>query len=148
MSDTGFRQAGYSPKTALLCFQNVLIPGESVGEFRSARLKITYYDTNDKEIAEIFPALWWGDSQAVAVDIGATTSCAVAASFLAGKWTACQVIDAPLNFGTENRLELVDLPIGQVNISATLIGEHNLSIKPIEGMLFLEKDGSALFVEW
>jgi hypothetical protein len=138
----GFRQTGDTPHVALLCFQNVPIAGEPVGEFRSARLKITYHEPEGKEIAEIFPALWWGDSQAAAIDINATTSCAVLASFLPGLW------NAPSDLGPRHRLQLVDLPFGQINISATLIGENNLSIKPVEGMLFLGEDGHATFLEW
>ena len=130
------------PQMLALCFENVLIPNEPVGEFKSARLKVVYYNNpGGEEILEVFPARWWGTKEAT-VNLGTKKMYAEIASYFEGGWKAHQVVEMKTG---PNTLLIRFLPLGEKRIVATLIGEGNLSIAPITGILTLEKGGSASF---
>ena len=139
---------------ATLCFENVLIPGESIANFRFARLRVNYSDFSTGEIvATVFPARWH-NSPDIPIDILAgEKKCAVIASCIGSKWTTDSLILVPVSpdleygfGGSEYRRERVTLPIGRIKIEATLIGERNLSILPVTGVLTLGESGTASFL--
>ena len=138
----------------LFCFENVLIPGKPIENFHSARLRVIYRDFSSGEtIAEAFPARWH-DSPDDSISICADENkCAVIASCIGSKWTTDSLIDVPINpaleygfGGSEYKRESIPLPLGRIKIKATLIGEQNLSLPPIEGILTLGENGHASFV--
>jgi hypothetical protein len=133
-----------------LCFENVLIPNESIDEFRLARLKVAYYGhPSGEKILEVFPAKWCGTTEG-AVDIGTEKICGEIASYnarlsiprLFSGWEAHQVMETKAD---PNGVLIRFLPLGAIKIVATLIGEGNLSLTPFTGILTLEEDGSAAF---
>jgi hypothetical protein len=146
----GFRHIVFDPilpelTAAALCYQNVPITGEQIGEFSSARLKVNFYRESDgEEIAEAFPAKWI-DLDAPSITIGVTTKCAIIASCIAGKWGVDRLIDPSLGW-VYNNVESTKLPLGRIRIVATLFGQNNVSVPPITGTLILGEDGSASFV--
>ena len=142
----GLIEVSEPPQMLALCFENVLIPDVRVDEFKSARLKVTYYThPGGEEILEVFPARWWGTKEAT-VNLGTKKRCAEIASYnpsaFMNKWQAHQVIEMKTD---PNTLLIRFLPLGAIRIVATLIGEGNLSIAPFTGILTLEKGGSASF---
>lgn len=150
----GFETQGDEPTGALLCFQLVLVPGEPVKDFPDAHLKIDYYQkTDEKIIAEVFPAVWW-DSGKGTVDIGHRKQRAMIASYFQGKWTANEVVEIPMYLDSEieeadslskTEFKATELPFGEIKIIATIIGRRNLSLRAVSGILTLGKDGSASF---
>lgn len=155
----GFRRIQIDPDfpdltLATLCFENALIPGKPVVDFHFARLQVNYSDFSTEEmIAEAFLARWH-DSPHAPIDISAgRKQCAIIASCISSKWATDSLIDTPINpaleydfGGSEYKHESVPLPLGRIKIKATLIGTHNLSIPPVEGILTLGADGSASFL--
>ena len=140
---------------AALCFENILIPGKSLGNFRLAELRVVYRDfTTGEVIATAYPAKWH-DSPDAPIDICADEKrCAIIASSLGSKWATDSLIEVTINpelqygpGGTEYKRESVPLQLGRIKVKATLIGAHNLSIPPVEGILTLGEDGNASFVE-
>jgi hypothetical protein len=140
---------------ATLCFENVLIPDESIADFHFARLQVTYSDLNTGGvIAETF-MVRWHESPAAPIDICAGRKCcAIIASCIGSKWATDALIDTPINpaleygfGGSEYKHESVPLPLGRIKVKATLIGTRNLSISLIQGTLTLGEDGNASFVE-
>jgi len=140
------------PQTLAVCFENVLIPNESIEEFKSARLKVSYYSCpSGEEILEVFPAKWCGTREAV-INIGTKKVCGEIASYYGSlgpsgptrysKWKAHHVIET---IADQNGILIRFLPLGPMKIVATLIGEGNLSLAPFTGILTLEKEGSATF---
>jgi len=140
---------------AALCFENTLIPEEAIADFHFARLQVHYSDpaTGDV-IAKAFLARWH-DSPDAPIDIlGGERKCAIIASCIGSKWATDSLIDAPINpaleygfGGSEYKHASVPLPLGRIKVKATLIGTHNLSIPPVDGILTLGKNGSASFVQ-
>jgi len=132
------------PQMLALCFENVLIPNEPVAEFESARLKVVYYNhPGGEEILEVFPARWCGTKEAT-INLGTKKMYAEIASYssFGSRWHAHQVVEMKTG---PNTLLIRFLPRGEIRIVATLIGEGNLSIAPVTGILTLEKGGSASF---
>lgn len=139
------------PTFAALCFQNVPITGQALGEFRCARLKAEYYDAaTGQKIAEVFPVRWHEFMQPT-VDLSFVTRCALIASFIGNKWTADRMVEiqpnpaAEYEFEPDYRPESTDLPLGAIRIVATLFGEKNVSIAPIRGILTLDQNGVVHF---
>lgn len=143
--DTGVEH----PQTLAVCFENVLIPNESIEELKSARLKVNYYSSlSGEEILEVFPAKWCSTREA-AINLRTKKAYGEIASYygsvgpaLESKWKAHQVIET---IADPNGILIRFLPLGPMKIVATLIGEGNLSLTPFTGILTLEKDGSATF---
>jgi len=137
----------------LFCFENVLIPGKPIENFRFARLRVAYRDLSTGEvIAESFPAKWHGSPDAPIDILGGEKKCAVIASCIGSKWTTDSLREEPVNprlsyglGGTEYTRECFPLPLGRMKIEATLTGERNLSISPVSGVLTLGEIGSASF---
>jgi hypothetical protein len=123
----------------LICFQNVPKPGEPIGDFREARLSVEYRVEATGEVWDtIFPARWASESPQN-VSIGVVPICAFLAAYYPledRKWKALR----------NDKIEGITLPPDRFRIKATLIGENNLSIKPIKGILTLEEDGRASWV--
>jgi hypothetical protein len=122
--------------TVTIGFQNVLIPGKPIGDFRNARLRVEYrLEATDKEWDTIFPARWACYEQDD-IPIGVVPQHAFLASYYDTdkEWYALSTADR------------TRLPIGGLKIKATLIGEGNLSLPPITGVLTLGEGGSASFV--
>lgn len=138
----GLASISEPPQMLALCFENVLIPNERVNEFKSARLKVVYYNhPSGEEILEVFPARWWGTREA-SVNLRTKKMCAEIVSYFDNGWKAHQVIEMKTD---PNTLLIRFLPFGTIRIVATLIGEDNLSLPPFTGILTLEKGGSASF---
>lgn len=146
----GFKRIEIDPQfpdlsMAALCFQNVPVSGEPIGEFGYARLKVDYHiPSTGERITEVFPAKWF-DCHGPSVRIDVTTKCALIALCIGSKWTADRIIEDSEDWRGEFRVECVDLPLGQIKIVATLLGEHNLSIAPVVGILTLGENGAATF---
>jgi hypothetical protein len=147
----GFKSIQIDPQRpglsfAILYFQNIPIAGESVGEFRHARVRVTYrHESTDEEITDIFPARWNGEDDA-AVNIGFHAQGAVIASCIGDEWTADRTIKKQAHWGTYTEVESIPIPTGTLKITATLIGENNISLAPITGILTLGNDSTASFV--
>jgi hypothetical protein len=144
----GIMKVDGHPQMLALCFENVLIPNESIDELRSARLKVAYYGhPNGEKILEVFPAKWCGTTES-AVNIGTKKICGEIASYgrefppLDSKWNAHELIETKAG---PNGVLIQFLPNGTMKIVATLIAEGNLSLTPFTGILTLEKRGSATF---
>jgi hypothetical protein len=138
---------------ATLCFENVLIPRESIADFRFARLRVNYRDFSTGEtIAEAFPARWHNSPDDPIDILAGEEKCAIIASCFGSKWATDSLIDVPANpaleygfGGSEYKRESVPLPLGCIKVKATLIGEHNLSIQQVSGILTLAENGNASF---
>lgn len=160
MRFVGFRRIQINPDfpdlaLATLCFENVLIPGKLIADFHFARLKVNYLDFSTGDaIAKAFPARWHDSPEAPISICASEIKCAIIASCIGNKWATDSLIDTPINpaleygfGGSEYKHESVPLPLGRIKIKATLIGTHNLSIPPVEGILTLEKNGAASFTQ-
>lgn len=124
--------------TAKICFQNVAIPGEQIGYFREARVKVDYsLEAYSEQVATIFPARWIGFDEGE-IEVGVTPQCAVLAVYLGTSWIAVDI--------SNNRFQYTPLPSTRLKIVATLFGENNLSLPPIAGLLILGEDGIASFI--
>jgi hypothetical protein len=147
----GLAQVDEHPQMLGLSFENVLIPNEPIDEFRSARLKVAYYNhPSGEEILEVFPAKWCSTRDG-AVNIGTKKVYGEIASYYGeaaldcrSRWKTHQVIETKAG---PNGILIRFLPLGAMKIVATLIGEGNLSLSPFTGILTLEKDGAATFEE-
>jgi len=134
--------------TAKICFRNVETPGKPVGDFRGARLKVEYFlDSSGEEVATVFPARWIGyDQDAIAIDF--VPRCAVLAVQIDIGWCALSTTEIPSEnseAGWKWNVERTALPAARLRIKATLIGENNLSILPVVGVLELCENGNAKF---
>ncbi len=132
---------------AKICFQNVAIPGQEVGRFREAQLRISYsLERSGEEVALVFPARWIGHDKGQ-IEIGPKTQCAVLTYFTGKSWQTITFRDSPLASGWLDRIEYITLPSGRISIKATLFGENNFSLEPFMGVLTLGKDGDASFMK-
>jgi hypothetical protein len=147
----GFKHIVFNPllpelTAAALCYQNVPIIGEQIGEFYSARLKVSFHLEGDGEdVTVVFPAKWI-DSDSSAITIDVISKSAIIASCIAGRWGADRLID-PERGWVYNNVESVKLPVGRIEIIATLFGQSNLSVPPYTGVLTLREDGSSSFTK-
>jgi hypothetical protein len=145
----GFKHVVFDPllpelTAATLSYQNVPIIGEEIGEFYNARLKVSFH-SDGEDVAIVFPAKWIdSDSSAITIDVIAKS--AIIASCIAGRWGADRLID-PDRGWVYNNVESVKLPVGRIEIIATLFGQSNLSVPPTIGVLTLGEDGSASFTK-
>jgi len=131
-----------------ICFRNIEIPGEPVGRFKAARLKINYYlESSGEEVAEIFPARWIGFPDQDEIEVGVKKVCAVLAMHSRDSdigWEAHSTNGIPAEIDWKYTTERTFLPSDSLKIVANLIGENNLSMdKPIKGVLTLREDRSA-----
>lgn len=153
----GFKHIIPDPKLpglafAALCFRNIEIPNQTLGEFRSARLRVDYYqESTGEEITSVFPVRWF-DLDTPAISIGVIMRCAVIASCIGNDWATDYWAEVPINpalehgfGGTEYKRAYSTLPLGRIKIAATLFGEQYLSIPRIEGILTLGEEGVAAF---
>lgn len=130
-----------------ICFQNVPIPETPIGDFRKARLSVEYkLESTGKEWVTIFPARWVvEDPENVSIGVVPVHAFLAAYYELEGhKWRALLSLEnIPCNFSLKDRTKGIVLPAERFQIVVTLIGENNLSIHPIKGILALKDDGKA-----
>lgn len=132
-----------------ITFQNVLKPGATVAEFRNARLMVEFKRQSNGEIwLTLFPAKWILENE-LNVSIGVEPISAFIAAYYPvteHKWKAL-VSEAvtPSDSCWRERIGGINLSFDEYRIKATLVGENNLSIEPIEGTLNLQEDGNAVW---
>lgn len=129
-------------------FKNMPVPGEEVGEFRNARLVVEYRFWDSGEEWLTIGAARWSAPNDSRASIEFVPQHAFLASFYEKSgWRAL----IPFTWDSrddeestpEERRDGIRLPNGKYRIRATLIGEHNTSLVPVEGMLILNDDGDA-----
>jgi hypothetical protein len=131
----------------LMCFRNVEVPGKPMGNFKAARLKVTFYlESSGKEVEEIFPARWLGFPDQDEIEIGVKKQCAVIAMHFSTGWVAQSTVGIPAGIGWEYEIENTFLPSDRLKIVANLFGKNNISLdEPFTGILTLSEDGTASF---
>jgi hypothetical protein len=144
----GFKFIHEEPfRIAALIFKNVPTLGRLLGKFESPRLRVIYCENSTgQEIADMCPAQWWDEKDGID-DISAGGRNAVVASCFEGKWTALSINEPPQDFDAWHKLNSVELPTGKIRIVAALSGKDGqLSIGTVTGVLTLETDGTASFI--
>jgi hypothetical protein len=132
-----------------ICFQNTPIPRQSIADFPNARLRVEHrLETTGEEWVTIFPARWISDNQDK-VSVGITPLWAFLASYYEAdrKWKASISLEnAPNDFSWNDRVHGIALPTATLLVTATLIGEGNISLAPIRGILTLGEGGKASWI--
>jgi hypothetical protein len=109
---------------------------------------VVYYDNSTgQEIADLCPLMWL-DSENGPNEIDASGSCAIVASFLEGKWQACEINepDPAEEYFPRDKYHWINILAREVRITAVLSGQYGtLHIPPVTGILTLGKDGLASF---
>jgi hypothetical protein len=114
-----------------IAFQNIPIPGEPVGDFKSARLCIEYMDRlTGIPVATVFPARWIEESHDSSV--GLTPRRAFLASFFGGDrgWRALPEVEGVGNLSYQERIDGLALRSGCLLVRATLVGEKKPCLGP------------------
>jgi hypothetical protein len=127
-----------------ICFQNVPIPGEPVGDFENARLCVEYMDgLTGIEWVTVFPARWIDDGQGKNA-VGITPRRAFLASFYKhDDWRALPSLEGTSDLSHQERIDGLSLPSRCLKVKVTLVGEKNLTLAPVVGFLTLRDDGQA-----
>jgi hypothetical protein len=143
----GFKVISSDPFTiAAMRFQNVPT-GKLMGKFERPRLRVVYYEQpTGQEIADMCPIPWWDEKDGI-TDISADGRDADIASYFEGKWTVNEENEPAEDFDSWHKLNSVEVPAGDIRIIATLSGAYNLRIPPVTGVLTLEENGNASFVQ-
>lgn len=133
-----------SPILITACFQNVLIPHTPLANFSFAKVKITFFDSLNKEIGDVFPAVWAEDEGPSISLEGGVTHSAVVAAYAHGKWKVGRVKTSSTYWeGESHTFEEEILPLGSLRAVIVLFGERNISLPPVEVSLTLREDGTA-----
>jgi hypothetical protein len=128
-------------------FQNVPRYGSPLGDFHNARLCVEYRREATGELWDtVFPVRWIADGD-TDVSIGITPVSAFLAAYHPTsdrKWKALVSYGiSPRDPHWKDRIGGVPLPHERLQVKATLVGENNLTLQPIKGILALGGEGEA-----
>jgi hypothetical protein len=129
-----------------ICFQNMPIPGQPLGDFNNARLCVEFKDgLTGVDCATVFPARWIDDGHGNN-SVSITPRRAFLACFYEHdvcKWRALPALEGPSDLSQRERIDGLWLPSTWLQVKVTLVGENNITLAPICGFLTLREDGQA-----